>query len=97
MWIDYTADNLQFKVGEFILSFPTNIKFETFNHPGNYYGIDFYQEKFKFEVIDSKIGTRILINGTLGESKDLPLNKGTAHFLPDFIKVKHVSEFGGKK
>ncbi len=90
--IDYKASQLDFKVGNFILSFPTNIKFDTFNDPKNYYGIIFHYEKYKFEVMESKIGARLLINGVMGESKDLPFHEGTAHFLPDFIKVKHIKE-----
>ena len=96
MWIDYKANHLDFKVGDFILSFPTDIKFDTFNDPVNYYGIIFHYEKYKFEVMESKIGIRLLISGTMGESKDLPFHKGTAHFLPNFVKVKHIDEFNIK-
>lgn len=93
MWIDYTAKELKFKIGEWVLYFPTTIQFETFNRPGDYYGIDFHHDKYKFEVIESKLGTRLLINGNLGEGKDLPFNKSTAHFLPDFVSAKHISDF----
>jgi hypothetical protein len=91
MLMDYTIDILEFKIGNFMLSFPNTIRFDTFNNPGDYYGIDFYYEKYKFEVLDSRIGTRLLINGSIGEAKDLPFNKGTAHFLPDFVKVKQIT------
>lgn len=88
MIIDYKLHKLDFKVGGYIISFPSNIKFDTFNDPENYYGINFYHNKYKFEIIESKIGTRLLINGDLGEAKDLPFNKNTAHFLPEFITTK---------
>ncbi len=87
MIIDYSANQLQFKVGNYILSFPSNIKFDTFNDPTNYYGITFYYDNSAFEVIESKLGTRLLIKGKMGELKDLPFNKETAHFLPDFISL----------
>lgn len=90
--IDYKTSQLDFRVGDFILSFPTNIRFDTFNDPKNYYGIIFYYENYRFEVIESQIGTRLLINGKLGEAKDLPFSERTAHFLPSFIATNKITE-----
>jgi len=88
--IDFKKPKLDFKIGSYIISFPSNIKFDTFNDPDNYYGINFYQDKYRFEIIASKIGTRLLITGKMGEAKDLPFNKGTLHFLPDFVQAQHI-------
>lgn len=96
MWIDYRSGAVKFKVGDFILFFPTSIKFETFNDPENYYGIIFFQDKCKYQVLESKIGIRLLINGSDGTAKDLPFHDGTSHFLPDFVKIKNIKEFANK-
>lgn len=87
MYVDYTNDAIKFRIGDFLLFFPTNVKFETFNYPQDYYGIIFAHNGKKFQVIECKLGTRLLINGKEGESKDLPFNNGTWGFLPDFIKI----------
>jgi hypothetical protein len=92
--IDYRESNLEFKVGNFMLTFPTNVVFETFNDPENYYGVIFRREEYKYEVIDCKLGTRLLINGQQGEARDIPFNLGTANLLPNFIKVKSIKAKG---
>jgi hypothetical protein len=90
MIIDYNTDSLNFKVGDFVLTFPTNIRFETYNVPENYYGLIFFHNNYKYDIVDCKLGTRIIINGREGDSKDMPFNLGTAEFLPDCVKVKKV-------
>lgn len=91
MIIDYKSEAIKFKIGDFILFFPTNIVFETFNDPNNYYGIIFFNDKYKYQVLESKLGTRLLINSiNMGECKDMPFNNKTIHFLPDFIQVKSI-------
>lgn len=89
--IDYKSENLKFKVADFSLSFPTTVSFETFNDPENYYGIIFFHKKYKYEVLECRLGSRIIINGDMGECKDMPFNMGTAEFLPEFIKVKKIN------
>lgn len=90
MLIDYKSDMLRFKIGGFALSFPTNVKFDTFNDPENYYGIIFPSNGNRYQIVDCKLGTRIIINGKEGECKDMPFNLGTAEFLPDFVRVKKL-------
>lgn len=96
MLIDYKTESIKFKVGEFVLFFSTNVLFETFNDPKNFYGVVFFYDKHRFEVMESAIGTRLLISGQNGESRDLPFHLGTAHLLPDFIKVKPAKDSESK-
>lgn len=77
-------------IGDYILSLPCEVKFETFNDPNNCYGIVFTHHKTKFQVVHSKLGTRLLINGGEGDVRDLPFNLDTAYFLPDFVTVDRV-------
>lgn len=88
--IDFTKDSLKFKIGGFVLSFPRNVLFDTFNDPENYYGIIFPTAGYRYQVVDCKLGTRIIINGKEGECKDMPFNLGTAEFLPEFVKVNKL-------
>lgn len=76
-------------VENFVLSFPNTTRFETFNDPENYYGIIFKRDKEKYEVLDCRLGPRLLINNKDGV-KDIPFHMGTAGLLPNFIKVKLV-------
>lgn len=87
--IDYQEDVLEFRIGAHILSFtPARVNFETFNLVGNYYGIIFIEKTGRYEIIYSKMGTRLLLNSSNGESRDLPFHSGTWHFLPDTVKVR---------
>jgi len=92
MVIDYyKSDYIKFKIEKFILTIPTDIKFETFNDPKNYYGIIFKYKSYKYEIVDCLLGPRIIINGKEGECKDMPFNLGTASFLPEFITVSKIT------
>lgn len=86
--MNYTSDLLKFTIGKFTLHFSNKIYFETFNDPDNYYGITFHINGKRYQVIESKLGTRLLINGAEGEAKDIPFNDNTVGFLPDGIDVK---------
>ena len=73
------------KIGSFKLSFPVEINFETFEDPGNCYGVIFRTNEYRYQVLDSKLGTRIFVNGREGEVRDMPFNEGTARWLPECI------------
>lgn len=85
--------NINFKVGSFNLVFSNDIKFETFDDPENYYGIIFHHNKKKYEVIECKLGTRLIISGKEGEFQDMPFNQKTCKFLPDFVNIIYCSNF----
>ncbi len=78
---------IYYNVGQYILKFPDNCKYEIFNDPNQYHGIIFISGKYKYQIIDCLLGTRLIINGDLGEMRDMPFNRNTMSFLPDFVTV----------
>ena len=79
----------EFKLDNYIISFPSFIEHETYQC-GSYYGIIFKIDKIKYDIIHNYLlGNRLLINGdNIGEWKDIPFKKETFSFLPKIINVK---------
>lgn len=87
-------DRHTFYVGNFLLIWDIEndaVKFTVFDDPDNYYGITFTHGKWKTEVIECKLGTRILIMGDIGECRDIPFHEGTWHLLPKGVKAERTS------
>lgn len=79
------------RIGKYLFIFPESLKYEIINEPGDYYGVIFYDGKYKYQVLDCKLGYRLLINGEEGEYRDLPFHNGTTHFLPDCIQIEFLT------
>jgi hypothetical protein len=80
---------LEYKIGSFLISMPPELKVQAFDEE-DYRGIIFYYERYRYEVLKSRLGTRLLINGREGEMRDIPFNMKTANMLPDFVKVEII-------
>lgn len=91
--VNNSVDVNMFKLDKYIIVFKPFLKYEVFKNEWNY-GIIFYTDMAKYELIHSQIGNRLLINKkgqdwNLGEEwNDVPLNEGTFHFLPEGVTIK---------
>jgi hypothetical protein len=84
-------ENAQFKeftLDQYLLTFDSNIRYETYNEKW-YYGIIFYDsDGGKYDVIHNyALGNRLLINNKDGW-KDIPFKEATFGFLPDGVQVR---------
>ncbi len=63
----------------------------------DYRGVIFYKDDFKYEVIHSALGVRLLINHEtwLGFFRDLPFHEGTWRFLPEEVQVDMLPSSSG--
>lgn len=82
---------MHLRIGRFMLSFDKDLRFETYDSPGNYYGVIFFtSDGSRFDVLDGLMGERLLLNYPDGTSKDMPFHLGTASFLPGGVGVREV-------
>lgn len=76
---------------KWLVNYPTNIEAETFAYEPDYYGIIFFIDKIRYELIHNRhLGSRILINGSDGSCRDIPLNNSSISILPPIIEMKEV-------
>lgn len=82
---------IQFKFGDFIVSFKSeDIEYETYDDP-SYYGIVFKDKEAKYDLVHHRFDwTRMVINYSDGSYKDLPFHEGTFRFLPSCVKVERA-------
>lgn len=74
-------------LNKYLLSFEDTVKNEIFHEPG-IYGIRFFVDGKVYELLHNEfLGDRLLINGNVGEVKDLPFYNKTFAFLPACVEV----------
>lgn len=79
---------MQHCLDRFVLSFDEKVRHETFEC-SSYRGITFFVEGFRYEVIQSLLGVRLLVTSEdkSGYLRDLPFHEGTWRFLPEAVRV----------
>jgi hypothetical protein len=86
---------MQLRVDDLVLTFEDGTRFETFDDPANYHGVDFFLADGKYEVLSSKLGMRLLINLADGYNKDVPFHEGTFHMLPGVQVTREAPSSSG--
>ena len=77
---------MKLSVGRFVLDFE-DIRHKLFEGE-HYRGVTFFAaDGFRYEVIESRLGTRLLINHQTeyGHMRDVPFHEGTFRMLPRSI------------
>lgn len=79
-------------IDKYILVFDDHIKYEEYSEK-QYYGIIFFINNFRYEVIHNyDLGNRLIINGEYFAYKDIPFNIKTFDFLPSHIKAFELQD-----
>lgn len=77
----------KFNFEGYIIRFDDSIKHEIFSEEW-YYGIHFYVNGSKYELVHNFVGmTRLIINHPEWHWSDIPFHMGTAKLLPEGIEV----------
>jgi len=80
---------MEYKIGRFILTFPDDIGYYICNDESGE-GIRFHIDGKRYEMLNSLLGMRLLINWDEFSWKDIPFHEGTTYILPDIIEVKCI-------
>lgn len=76
-----------YEFNDYIIEFPEDAHHEIYDE-GWCRGIKFFKDTWRFDVLNSIIGERLLINCVQTyHNRDIPFNLSTASFLPDYVKV----------
>lgn len=78
---------IQYQINDYTLEFDETIP-HTIYDEGYCKGVKFFKDTWCYEVINSVVGERLLINcNATFHSRDIPFNQGTSKFLPQGVVV----------
>jgi len=81
----------EFTLGDYLITYDSNITTETYSC-ADYYGIIFYTQDAKYDVVHNfHLGARLITNKKDGSWSDIPFKPATFGFLPTGITVQEIN------